>query len=66
MAKMRKESERMGNNGKGWDRMGKDRKEWKRKEWKRMEKNGKKWEEMVKQKPVQNQVQIARNSITGK
>jgi hypothetical protein len=43
MAKMRKESERMGNKGKGWDRMGKDRKEWKRKEWKRMEKNGKKW-----------------------
>ena len=41
---MRKESERMGNNGKGWDRMAKDRKEWKRKEWKkRMEKNGKKF-----------------------
>jgi hypothetical protein len=42
MAKMRKESEEMGNNGK---------------EWKRMEKNGKEWEEMVTQKPVQNQVQ---------
>jgi len=59
---MRKESERMGNNGKGWDRMGMDRKEWKRKEWRK--KNGKEWEEMgrnleemVKQKPVQNQVQ---------
>ena len=26
-------------------------------EKKRMAKNGKKWEEMVKQKPVQNQVQ---------
>ena len=46
---MRKESERMGNNGKGWDRMAKDRKEWKRKEWKkRMEKNGKKWDEIWK------------------